>query len=285
MKSHLGVAAGAFCTAAIACLCWSAPSFAAVTCSYSAADRLVTVSAIDAFTRVIRSGNALEVDDGNTPITCTGGAPTVLDTDRIQITHTGRSADTLDLSGGPLTPGANPEAQGGPEIEIEYAGLTFLHVRGTPAADQFAFAAGGVNLNGDDDADVTGRFSTLLVEGQGGNDLIFPARDYATAAGRRVLLGGGARDALTATPDGAFLHGGNDGDRLIGRARADNLTGGRGHDLIRGGSGSDLIRAIDDMRDRVFCGPGFDRAKVDGIDIVHGCERLIAIKRRGPVRS
>jgi Ca2+-binding RTX toxin-like protein len=71
---------------------------------------------------------------------------------------------------------------------------------------------------------------------------------------------------------------------LIGGPKADNLTGGRGSDLLRGGKGNDLIRAIDNQRDRVLCGPGFDRAKVDGIDIVRGCERLIAIKRRGPVK-
>lgn len=284
MKAHPGVAAGLFCFAALAWLSSAAPASAAVSCRYSPPDNVLSVTATDAFTRVVRSQDAIEIDDGNQPVKCTGPTPTVLDTDRIQISHTGRSADTIDLRGGPFAPGASPEAPGVSEIEIEYIGLTFLHVRGSPAADRLAFAAGGVNLNGDDDADVTGRFSTLLVEGRGGNDLIFPARDYASAAPRRVLLGGGGRDSLTATPDGAVLHGGNDRDRLIGRGRADNLTGGRGHDLLRGGSGRDLIRAIDNTRDRVFCGPGFDRAKVDGIDRVRGCERLIAIKRRGPVR-
>ena len=32
------------------------------------------------------------------------------------------------------------------------------------------------------------------------------------------------------------------------------------------------------------CGPGIDRAKVDGIDRIKNCERLIAVKRRGPVK-
>jgi Ca2+-binding RTX toxin-like protein len=234
---------------------------------------------------VVRVGDAIEIDDGQQLAKCTGPTPTVLDSDRVQITHTGRSADTVDLGGGPLAPGATPEPQGIPEIELEYVGLTFLHVRGTGAPDRLSFGPGGVNLNADDDTDVTGQFSTLLLEGMGGEDVISPQADYAPAAGRRVLLGGGGRDTLTATPDGAFLHGGNGRDRLIGRARADNLTGGRGRDLIRGGKGRDLLRAIDDFRDRVSCGPGFDRAKVDGIDRVRGCERLIAVKRRGPVRQ
>jgi Ca2+-binding RTX toxin-like protein len=256
-----------------------------VSCHYSPPNRLLEVTATDAFTRVVRVGDAIEIDDGHELVKCTGPTPTVLDSDRVQITHTGSSADVLDLRGGPFAPGASLEPQGSPEIEFEYVGPTFLDVRGTPAADRLSFAAGGINLNGDDDTDVTGQFSVLLVEGTGGDDVISPQADYAAAAARRVLLGGGGRDTLTATPDGAFLHGGNDRDRLIGGARADNVTGGRGRDLILGGKGRDLVRAIDNLRDRVSCGPGFDRAKVDGIDRVRGCERLIAVKRRGPVRK
>ena len=99
-----------------------------------------------------------------------------------------------------------------------------------------------------------------------------------------MLLGQGGRDTLIATPDGSTLHGGNGHDKLIGGNGADNLTGGRGADVISGGNGRDLIRAIDGLRDRVDCGPGVDRAKVDGIDKVKNCERLIAVKRRGPVK-
>jgi len=285
MKLQLGLIAGVACLAAIACLWSAASSFAAVDCRYSPPDRQLTVTASDAFTRVFRSMDAIEIDDGHQPIKCNGPTSTVLNTDRVQITHTGRSADIVDLRGGPFSPGESLEPQGSPEIEIEFVGQTFVDVRGTAAADQLAFGAGGVNLNGDDDTDVTGGFTVILVEGRHGDDLISAQSDYTTAAGRRVMLGGAGRDTLIATPDGAFLHGGNGRDKLIGGARTDNLTGGRGSDLIRGGRGRDLIRAIDGTRDRVNCGPGLDRAKVDGIDRVRGCERLIAVKRRGPVRK
>jgi Ca2+-binding RTX toxin-like protein len=284
MKAHPGVAAGLFCLAALAWLASAAPASAAVRCHYSPPNRLLEVTATDAFTRVVRVGDAIEIDDGQQLAKCTGPTPTVLDSDRVQITHTGSSADVIDLRGGPFSPGASLEPQGSPEIEIEYVGPTFLNVRGTQAADRLSFGAGGINLNGDDDTDVTGQFSVLLVEGRGSDDLLSPQPDYTTAAGRRVMLGGAGRDRLIATPDGAFLHGGNGRDRLIGGARADNLTGGRGNDLIRGGKGRDLIRAIDNRKDRVSCGPGFDRAKVDGVDRIKGCERLIAVKRRGPVK-
>jgi Ca2+-binding RTX toxin-like protein len=223
------------------------------------------------------------VDDGDRRIDCLGGQSTVVDTDRIQIRHDGSRADIVDLNGGPFAPGPTPEP-GSAEIEIEFVAPTFLDIAGTRAADRLTFGAGGVNLNGDDDVDVTGRFTTLLIEGRAGNDLIAPQSDYGGTAGRRVLIGGAGRDTLISTPDGAVLHGGNGPDKLTGGARSDNLTGGRGSDRIRGGKGRDLIRAIDGTRDQVDCGRGFDRAKVDGIDSVKGCEKLIAVKKAGPVR-
>ena len=277
-------AAGVFLIAATALLWGAAPSSAAVTCSYSATDHLVQVSATDDFTKLVRSGDAIQIDDGHELITCAGGSPTVLNTDLIQIAHTGRSAAAVDLGGGPLAPGFTLEPLGTAEIELQYLAPTFVDIRGTTAAERLGFAAGGANLDGDDDADVTGVFTTLLVEGRGGNDRIAAESGYTTAARLRILLGQGGRDALRATPDGSVLHGGNGNDRLSGGPGADNLTGGRGADRISGGAGRDLIRAIDGSPDRVSCGAGKDRAKVDGIDRVKACEKLIAVKRRGPVK-
>jgi hypothetical protein len=277
-------AAGAFLIAATALLWGAASSSAAVSCTYSAADHSVSVSASDDFTKLLRSGEAIQIDDGHDPITCAGGSPTVLNTDLIQIAHVGRSAATVDLGGGPLAPGFTLEPLGTSEIELQYLAPTFVDIRGTTAADRLGFAAGGADLNGDDDADVTGAFSTLLIEGGGGDDRIAAERGYTTLGRLRVLLGQGGRDVLRATPDGSVLHGGNGHDRLSGGPGADNLTGGRGADRISGAAGRDLVRAIDGSPDRVSCGAGQDRAKVDGIDRVKGCERLIAVKRRGPVK-
>jgi Ca2+-binding RTX toxin-like protein len=268
---------------AIGCLASAGSSPAAVTCSQTAADHLLAVNATDDFTRVSRMGEAIQVDDGHETIPCTG-SPTVLNTDLIQIAHVGTSAATVDLRGGPLAPGFTPEPVGAPEIELQYVAPTFVDVRGGASADRLGFAAGGANLDGDDDADVTGQFTVLLIEGGGGDDRLGSQSGYTTTAGRRVLLGQGGRDKVVATPDGATLHGGNGHDKLVGGPGTDNLTGGRGADVIGGGKGRDLVRAIDGVRDRVDCGPGVDRAKVDGIDRVKNCERLIAVKRRGPVK-
>jgi Ca2+-binding RTX toxin-like protein len=277
-------AAGVFLIAATALFWGAATSSAAVSCSYSAAGHLLSVSATDDFTKVARSGEEIRVDNGHELITCAGGSPTVLNTDLIQIAHTGRSAAAVDLGGGALAPGFTLEPLGTSEIELQYLAPTFVDVRGTTAAERLGFAAGGANLDGDDDADVTGAFTTLLIEGRGGNDRLASQSGYTTAARLRVMLGQGGRDVLRATPDGSILHGGNGHDRLIGGRDADNLTGGRGGDRISGAGGRDLIRAIDGSGDRVSCGAGIDRAKVDGIDRVKGCERLIAVKRRGPVK-
>jgi Ca2+-binding RTX toxin-like protein len=275
-------AAGAL-LVAIGCLASAAPSSAAVTCSQTAADHLLAVNATDDFTRLSQAGDAIQVDDGHELIPC-AGSPTVLNTDLIQIAHVGTSAATVDLRGGLLAPGFTPEPVGVPEIEVQYLTPTFVDIRGGATADRLSFAAGGANLDGDDDTDVTGRFTVLLVEGGGGDDRLGSQRGYTTTAGRRVLLGQGGRDTVVATPDGATLHGGNGHDKLVGGPGPDNLTGGRGADVIGGGRGRDLVRAIDGLRDRVDCGPGVDRAKVDGIDRVKNCERLIAVKRRGPVK-
>jgi hypothetical protein len=269
--------------AAIALLFTAGTSIGAVTCSYSAADHAVAVSATDDFTRVIRSGDALAFDDGHQPIAC-GGGPTVLNTDLVQITHIGESAATVDLHGGPLAPGFTPEPTGISEIELQYLAPTFVDLRGSAGPDSLSFATGGANVDGDDDADVTGQFTVLLMEGGAGNDRMTSQSGYTTSAGRRVMLGQGGRDRLVATPDGATLHGGNGHDVLLGGRGADNLTGGRGADVIKGGKGNDLVRAIDNSKDVVDCGPGKDRAKVDGIDRIRNCERLIAVKRRGPVK-
>jgi len=94
--------------------------------------------------------------------------------------------------------------------------------------------------------------------------------------------GGRRRDRLVGGEEGDRLLGRRGRDRLIGRGGddclfggggADSLSGGAGEDLLKGGSGRDRINARDGERDRVRCGKGRDRAKVDAVDSVKGCER------------
>src|SRR4029450_12560989 len=108
MKSYPGLTAGPLCLAALAWLTSAAPASAAVSCHYSPPDRVLEVTATDAFTRVVRVGDAIEVDDGIELVKCTGPSPTVVDSDRVQVTHTARSAETADLPGGRLATAATP---------------------------------------------------------------------------------------------------------------------------------------------------------------------------------
>jgi len=52
------------------------------------------------------------------------------------------------------------------------------------------------------------------------------------------------------------------------------LSGGPGSDVIRGGRGGDVARSADGTAELVNCGRGHDRARVDLIDRVSGCERV-----------
>jgi hypothetical protein len=94
-------------------------------------------------------------------------------------------------------------------------------------------------------------------------------------------------DRLSGLGDDDCLHGGKGADRLDGGDGDDTLRGNGGRDVLVGGAGSDVllggidrdtVRARDGRRDTVDCGRGrHDRATVDAVDKVRGCEKL----RRG----
>jgi Ca2+-binding RTX toxin-like protein len=72
-------------------------------------------------------------------------------------------------------------------------------------------------------------------------------------------------------------------DLLRGEIGSDRLNGGPGLDRLEGGSGADVVDSFDRKRDVVRCGPGRDRARVDRIDSVVGCEtvtRVPAVKKK-----
>ena len=120
---------------------------------------------------------------------------------------------------------------------------------------------------------------------------IKPGGDKGTNGGDRLtgtrsddeLVGRGGDDCLTGGPGDDVLAGGDGNDRLVagtgadlarGNAGNDRLIGGPGRDRLEGGPGDDAISAADGQRDLVRCGPGEDRATVDRLDRVSGCERV-----------
>lgn len=285
MRPHLGLAVGFVSLAAMVALIAPAASLGAVSCAYSNSDGVLTVTAADAFTKISRSQDAIVVSDIKGPVSCTGPEPRVTKTDLVRVGHSGRRSDVLELIGGPFAPGGSLEPLGLSEIEFEYVDPTFISISGTPGPDRLTWGAGAaVNLNGDDDLDVSGPFTTSILQGFGGNDVLGAQAGYAGSDAALIASGGTGKDTLTAPRDGGVLHGGAGRDRITGGPAADNITGGRGNDLIGSGKGNDLVRAIDGTRDRVNCGAGKDRVKVDGIDKLNGCERLLRVKKAEPVR-
>jgi Ca2+-binding RTX toxin-like protein len=96
--------------------------------------------------------------------------------------------------------------------------------------------------------------------------------------------GTSANDVLVGNPGRNDLFGGLGNDILKGRGGNDDLEGwkgddtlkpGAGRDLAGGGPGADTFRTRDGTRDKVFGGPGVDRARKDRFDVLVSIEKLI----------
>jgi RTX calcium-binding nonapeptide repeat (4 copies) len=285
-------------------------------CSYTGPPtNLLTVQASGlALAEIRRDGQEIVVSEFlQRPMPCSGGVPTVLNTDTIRVLLRGvDAAAEVQLVGGPFEPGATPEAGGASEIEvgIRGAGLT-SEIVGTPGADELHWGPGGahagLNLNphsaGDLDVDVTtrGRSAFLIARGAGGNDTIVPGPG-ATVPDDGVFSLGGRGDDVLVTPSNTYgiLEGGPGNDVLVGGMQADPLegeggndrvagggggdeiSGGRGRDLLEGGQGPDSFTAADLERDTIRCGPGRDSVIADRLDRLRGCERGGRLNVPGP---
>jgi uncharacterized delta-60 repeat protein len=168
----------------------------------------------------------------------------------------------------------------GPSIAIE-GGV--LRARGSSGNDTIS-----IRRSGGDDVIVTVNslsrqfdmddFTTVLLEGLGGNDVL-RITDAMTAGAitRKVTLDGGAgNDSLTGNAGDDVLRGGDGADTLIGlggrdalagNAGNDRLFGGLGLDFLDGGDNDDFIDATDSAGgDTVIGGNGSDTARVDAGD-------------------
>jgi dienelactone hydrolase len=98
--------------------------------------------------------------------------------------------------------------------------------------------------------------------------------------GRDRLFGGAGDDCVFGNKGFDRLYGGPGDDLLHGGNHRDLLNGGPGADRVVGGAGDDRIKARDRERDVVLCGKGEDKAKVDRVDKVKGCEKVLRPKRK-----
>lgn len=268
-------------------------SGAAVSCTYSPGDHLLTVTTPRGFAQITRSGDTITVGDFlKPPIGCAGGTPTVTNTDRVFLRHTSEldSATDIYLSGGPFAPGATAEPDSSSEIEFDFADDGEVEVHGTAGPDLFAWGpADGLNLNfdlnGDRDVDVIPspfKDGFIVASGGPGDDVITSQPDYT---GFGVFSEGGpGNDSLIAPREGGILEGGSGKDTIVGGG-FDMISGGPGKDVIRAGKGGDEIDATDGTKDRVSCGKGRDSVKADRVDRLHGCEHVVRAGKRHKSRS
>ena len=295
--------------AAIVALCASSTSAAsakshpAVSCRYSAIDHALRVTIRDEMQRIelppglpphIRHEIRHEIDRLSTepgsaaielrgeqvtvlgglqgpPVSCKGPAPTVTNTDSVTVALGKRSesADVLiDFLHGALAPGFTDEGDGSSEIEIGVdVGEGQVYVRGSREPDSVTVSA---NAGADATVDFGGpeaspdlavaRAQGMILDAVGGDDAV-------AVYGRPFELESGE--------GGSLIIGGQGSDTLAGGPGAEGLVPGPGVDSVDAGGGNDVVLTADRGRDRIDCGPGWDRLFATIKDVaVHSCERL-----------
>jgi Ca2+-binding RTX toxin-like protein len=247
---------------------------AAVTCVYNPIDHSLSVTADGGFSNGLGVG-----PDGS----ICGGA-TVTNTDTIDITTNGSFFKVR----GVFEPGFTPEATGRSEIEIVVRDPFTLILTVPGYATEMAAGTQGVNLNGDDDADVTFGVvprnleiqrqrnpkpprlvkQPLTMTGNGGLGTGDPYAGFFL-----WLVGGKGNDHLIASDNGgSFLDARQGDDVLDGGPGTDFLDGGDGNDVLNGGAGDDGL-AGNRGDDDVTGGPGHDQINgSSGNDALHAAD-------------
>ncbi len=186
----------------------------------------------------------IEVFEGATNLTCTGGPVSVTQVDTIAYDNSGGISDLILVEPDTFVPGFTSEGGAAvSEIETTVANtggiLSDVVLRdGDGVADRYVFGTApgangnGVNVNTDDpvpDADVTlvaPFFQDFVAEGGAGADTF-------TSAGGEGTGGPYAR--------GVTMNGGPGADTLIGGPGRDAFRNDPGDDLIDGGAGDDEV--------------------------------------------
>jgi RTX calcium-binding nonapeptide repeat (4 copies) len=186
------------------------------------------------------------------------------------------------------------EAVCGPRHQEPTSGLGMTAWTGDQADVAFVEFGNALLGPGDD----TGRGVGVIRGGPGDDDIRFqppepqPFQFYLVAfhggSGQDVLVGGlptsgldggGGPDDLVGGDGPDLLRGGGGDDEITGGRSGDGIHGGRGNDHVFAGGEDDHVAINDGQRDLARCGPGNDRVRVDSLDVVRGCERVILERR------
>jgi Ca2+-binding RTX toxin-like protein len=263
-----------------------APSLgrAAIHCRLNPESRVLSVSADESSEVTVRRvGPKIRVSKADSgALRCGSASPVVANTDRIKVVSEDFSAARIELGGGPFAPGATPEEDGAPEIELTLIGDGLVEVVGGAGPDHFRYlkAGGekGVNLNADEDEDVDVAVDDsspffAVFDGGAGADVIDTRGDPGPSM---FAVGGNGDDTLVAGPSGSILDGGRGRDRILGGHAFDFVAPGPGADSVEARGGGDVVEMKPDgSRDRVDCGSGTDEAsRPDPFDRLRSCERV-----------
>ena len=144
--------------------------------------------------------------------------------------NAGQGNDTIVLDGVFFGTGQDLEPNGIPEVDVVIngqRGIDRVQLLATNQSDNLQFGSNGINLNGDQDVDVTlTNIESVRVDAMGGDDFV-------------NMGGGGVTGSEFAIR--AIVSGGSGGDTLIGGLKNDKLLGDQGKDVIEGGMGNDLL--------------------------------------------
>ena len=217
----------------------SAPAGAQAASCLVAPPEVVTVTASDEEARLsVGPGGEIRVNG----MDCPGATTATIDTIRVAGTAGSDEVVVVDLSGGPFSPGATPEASGASEVEIEISlegdPGDAVELLGNDADEALRAAADGIEVTGDDDLDVLVAGIPLRLAGAGGNDTV--RADGAAGSGPAAVA--------------VALDGGDGNDVIAGGDRDDRMTGGPGDDGLEGSGGNDLLAGGDGVDRATFAG-------------------------------
>jgi hypothetical protein len=229
-----------------------ATASAASTCEYNTSNKNVLIDDRSGPNplRIVRAGDLIAFSDGpGAPRFCTvpdqSGVATVNNTERIAIFRAGNDMSggvNVDLSGGPLAPGAIPETDGQSEVEVQISDTgkisdpmdftNALTVTGSLQADIITASRNGhVNFGTDADIDIrTFKPLEAIVKAGAGDDILF------------------AGGPVPAPPPGFRL----EAVTLNGQGGKDTVVGSSEFNRLIGGDGDDRLYSVDTGNDSVF---------------------------------
>lgn len=190
-----------------------------------------------------------------------------------------------DGHGGHAADDAHGAHAGGAHFSLRFGNAGSDRLFGTPSHDKICGLAGDdtIHLGGGPDVaygDMCGNASPPESDSTSIAS-ISAAPPPNGAAGKDNLVGGTGNDQLYGGWGNDRVVGGSGDDALYGGVGRDRLVGGPGSNIYRGGPGKDSMNARNGAEDLVDCGAGRDTARVDRIDFVKGCEKVV---RRGKAK-